>query len=85
MDITYFAKKKPYLFWSVREPEKLSNEAIVEAVLNDGDWDDVQKLFSILGIKKVAAIFSHQVNRRRVNYHPKIANYFRLYFNKHAH
>ena len=52
MDIHQFIKKRKYLVWYVKDPEKLNNEAIVEAVLNYGDWDDVQKMIKILGIKK---------------------------------
>ena len=72
------------MVWYVKEPENLSPEAIVEAVLNYGDWDDVKNLFSILGIKKVARIFLKQMRRKRVNYDPKILNYFNLYFTKYA-
>jgi len=79
-----FVKKRKYLWWSVKEYEKLSPEAIVEAVLNYGDWDDFQELVKILGLKKVAQIFKRQVTRPRSNYSPKIKNYFQLYFNRYA-
>ncbi len=72
------------MVWYVKEPENLSQEAIVEAVLNYGDFDDVKKIFSILGIKKVAEIFTKQIGRKRINYRPEIKNYFQLYFKKYA-
>lgn len=84
MTLGNFIKKRRYLVWYVKDPEKLSQEAIVEAVLNYGDWEDVKKLFSILGIKKVAKIFFKQTRRKRINYDPKIMNYFNLYFKKYA-
>lgn len=84
MTIRNFIKKRPYLVWHVKDLKNLSEEAIVEGVLNYGDFNDVKKVISILGIKKVARIFNKQSRRRRVNYEPKIINYFRLYFKKYA-
>jgi hypothetical protein len=79
-----FIKKRKYLFWYVKEPEKVSDESLVEAVLNLGDWDDVQKLFKLMGIKRVAEIFKKKANVPRSNYRPEVKNYFTLYFNKYA-
>ncbi len=84
MTIQKFIKTRPYLIWHVRNFEALSEEAVVEAVLNYGDFDDVKKTISILGLKRVAKIFKKQLARRRVNYDPKIINYFRLYFKRYA-
>ena len=79
-----FIKKRPYLIWYVRELSQLSEEAIVEAILNYGDFNDTKKLFSILGQKRTAEIFRRQIRRKRTNYDPKILNYFNLYFQKHV-
>ena len=79
-----FIKKRRFLVWFVSDVSQLSEEAVVEAVLNNGNWDDVQKLIRILGIQKIGRIFRSQVHKKRNNYHPKIANYFSLYFKKHA-
>jgi len=84
MTIHQFIKKRKYLVWYVKDPGKLNNEAIVEAVLNYGDWDDVQGMIKILGIKKVDKVFTKEVNKTRCNYHSKTKNYFNLYFNKYA-
>ena len=84
MTIKEFIKKKKYLVWYVKNPEKLNNEAIVEAILNYGDWDDVQKMIKILNIQKVAKIFRKKIKEKRCNYSPDIKNYFNLYFNKYA-
>jgi len=70
--------------WSVRDFDSVSEEAIVEAVLNYGDFDDVQEMIEILKIKKVAEIFEKQIKQKRNNYDPKIKNYFKLYFEKYA-
>ena len=51
-EIINFIKRRPYLIWHVKNYNKLNDESIVEHILNYGDWKDVQKSFSILGIKK---------------------------------
>lgn len=84
MTINDFIKKRPYLVWHTKNYDNLSEEAIVEAVLNYGDFADVQKMIKILGIKKTAAIFRKKSGQKRCNYRPEIKNYFHLYFNKYA-
>lgn len=87
MSLKNFIKKRKHLIWWVRDYDKLSTESIVEATLNYGDWDDVQTLIKILGIKKVAKIFrakSKPSKMGRQNYREKAKNYFSLYFNKYA-
>jgi hypothetical protein len=83
-----FIKKRRYLVWYVKDVEQLPDESIVEAVLNYGDWDDVQTLIKIMGIQKVARIFrekSRPSAMGRQNYRPEIKHYFSLYFNKYVH
>lgn len=84
LTIKEFIKQRPYLIWYVKDFDKLNDESIVEHTLNYGNWDDVQKLIQILGIKKTAEIFNKQINQRRINYDAKILNYFKLYFSKYA-
>lgn len=84
MQLGAFIKKRPYLIWYTRNYEGLSPESIVEATLNYGDWEDVQTLIKIIGIKKTARIFRKQISGWRTNYYPQIQNYFKLYFNKYA-
>ncbi len=87
MTVANFVKARPYLFWYVKEKSKVSDEAVVEAGLNYGDWDDVQKLIKILGIKKTAEIFRKKSKKSKIgrtNYRPEIINYFGLYFKKYA-
>lgn len=84
MTIGDFVRKRKHLFWSTKNYDGLSKEAVVEAVLNYGNMNDVRELISLLGIQKVSKIFHMQTNRARVNYDPKIINYFSLYFRKYA-
>ncbi|MEI7425573.1 MAG: hypothetical protein WCK16_01435 [Candidatus Moraniibacteriota bacterium] len=87
MTIHDFIKKRKYLIWWVKDYDKLGPESIVEATLNYGDWDDVQTLIKIMGIKEVARIFrekSQPSKMGRQNYYKRTRNYFNLYFNAHA-
>lgn len=85
MTLANFIKKRKYLVWYVKDPEKnLDADSILEHTLNYGDWDDVQTLFKIIGIKKAAKIFRKQMKLPRCNYQPMVANYFDLYFKKWA-
>ena len=84
MTIHDFIKKRKHLIWYVRDYDSLSAESIVEATLNYGNWDDVQKLIKILGVKKTARIFYKQAAQKRCNYHEKSKHYFSLYFKEHA-
>jgi hypothetical protein len=83
-NIRSFIKKRPYLIWYTRDFQHLSEAAILEAVLNYGDFDDVRKIIALLGKKKAAHIFQKQAGRRRTNYDPKIAHYFKMYFKRYA-
>lgn len=82
-----FAESRRAFWWWAKDPRALSEEAIVEGVLNCGNWDDVQELIRLLGMERVAAIFYRDINispRRRGNYHRKTLNYFSDYFKRHA-
>ena len=87
MTIHQFIKARPYLIWYVQNLDKLSEASIVEHVLNYGDWDDVQKMIEILGIKKTAKIFrekSRPDKFGRQNYNEITKHFFTIYFNKYA-
>ncbi len=87
MDIHTFIKQRPYLVWWVKDYDRLNEASIVEATLNYGDWDDVQELIRILGIKKTAQIFREKSQPSaigRQNYLPEAVNFFNLYFDAHA-
>jgi len=82
-----FIAQRKELIWYIKDPYKLNDESIVEAVLNYGDWDDVQEMIRIMGIENAATAFrrsSKPDKFQRTNYHPKTANYFNFYFNKYA-
>lgn len=84
MTIQSFASKNPHLFWSVKDPKKLSTESIVEGILERGDFDDFKKIMGILGIKKLSEIFTNLSSSKRKNMSSKTIHYFKLYFKAHA-
>lgn len=77
------------LFWFIPEKEKenIGEDQLVETILNYGDEKAVKRLLDVMGVNKVANIFRKHIelsNRRRNNYHELVANFFHLYFKRHA-
>ncbi len=89
-EIKQFIKEHSNLFWYIPDDKKegISNEFLVETILNYGDINSIIQLFNLLGINKVANIFFDSIalsNRRKGNYHELTVNYFTLVFRKYAH
>jgi hypothetical protein len=89
-EIKQFIREHNILFWYVPDDKKeeISNEFIVETILNYGDINAVIQLFNLFGINEVAKIFFGSIslsNRRKGNYHELTINYFTLVFKKYAH
>ena len=84
MKVNDIIKNKPYLAWDVKDLSVLSEESVLERVLNYGNWDDVQGYIKIKGILDTKRIFNKLLNKKRVNLFPEIRHYFTIYFNKHA-
>jgi len=85
-EIKQFIKENSSLFWWIKEDakENISINLLVEIILNYGDLESVKKLFSLIGIKKVAELFYQGTKRKRVNYHPRTVHFFNLYFKRNA-
>ena len=77
-------KKRPYLWWWVKDKDALSIESIVEGVLAYGDMEDALKLFEIVGRENVKIIFLKQASGRRHNYRPQTVNFFKKVFSRNA-
>lgn len=84
MTINSFIKERPYLIWHTKNYNGLSEEAVVEAVLNYGSFKDVKEIINILGMVRTAQIFRKKIAGKRCNLRPEIKNYFLLFFNKYA-
>ena len=64
--------------------ETVSDELLVEHILNYGTMDDVRDLFRLMGLKRVAEVFRSMTERKRLNFFPEIWNFFDLLFVRHA-
>jgi len=82
MSVNDIIKNKPYLAWYIKDPEKLSEESVLEHVLNYGNWNDVQQFIKIKGLSASASLFNHSLTKKRTNYAPEIKSYFSRYFNR---
>jgi len=88
-EIKAFIREHSELFWYTPEDKKeeISEEFLVETILNYGDLKTIKELFSILGIRKTAEIFFHSINlspRRKGNYFDTTCNFFTLFFQRYA-
>ena len=85
-EVKKFIVNHQHLFWCTPAPknETVSDELLVETLLNYGTWEEVHDLFKVIGLQKVASIFRGMTGRKKLNYFPEIHNYFDLYFKKYA-
>ena len=84
MTVNTIIKNKPYLAWYVKDPDKLSEESVLEHVLNYGNWDDVQQFIKIKGLAETSKLFNKSLENKRTNYKPEIKSYFKKYFQHHV-
>jgi hypothetical protein len=80
--LTDLIHKKPYLVWYVKNKKDLSQESIVEHVLNFGNWEDYLEVEKVLGIQKTKQIFEKLISRTRVNLRKKNDQLFFVIFPK---
>ncbi len=85
-NIQEFIKKNSVLFWWTPNAEKvhISENVLVERILNYGDEQNVKQLFDLIGIEEAAKIFYQQTSGPRCNYFPQVVNFFNLYFQRHV-
>ena len=69
-------KPRPYLWWWVPDKERLSDGALVEGVLSNGEMEDVELLFRLFGRDRVKKIFLSQIAKTRHNYRAQTVNFF---------
>jgi hypothetical protein len=81
-----FIQKNGHLFWYTPEDkgEKVTDELLVETILNYGSLEQIKTLFDLIGMRTAANIFRNMTGRKKMNYFPEIHNYFDLYFKKYA-
>ena len=89
-EIKQFIREHSNLFWYTPEEKKeeISQEFLVETILNYGDILAVKQLIKLIGIKRSALIFFDSISlsdRRKGNYHELTINFFTLFFRQYAH
>jgi hypothetical protein len=85
-EIKVFIQKHSKLFWytPMDKKEEISNEFLLETILNYGDLDEIKQLINIIGLKQTATLFFSIEGRKKLNYYPEIYNFFSLVFKKYA-
>lgn len=85
-EIRKFIREHRNLFWYTPEEKKeeISEEFLLETILNYGNQEAVKRLFELIGIEKAAEIFNSQISNDRNNYFAPVKNFFKLYFKRHA-
>ena len=53
MKASNIIKNKPYLIWYTKNYDSLSDESVIEAVINYGDWEDWRQVFNYCGKDKI--------------------------------
>ena len=89
LEVKNFIDDHQHLFWYSPTPksETVSDELLVEMVLNYGNMDELRGLFAVMGMKNVADIFFDSIgksDRRKGNYHELTVHFFTLLFNRYA-
>jgi hypothetical protein len=81
-----YIKQHASLFWYTPEAKKeeISDNLLVETILNYGTMEDVKALFDLMGMEKVADVFFSAKGRQKLNYFPQIYNFFTLVFNRYV-
>ncbi|MDR1937618.1 MAG: hypothetical protein LBQ73_03845 [Tannerellaceae bacterium] len=81
-----YIKEHQELFWYSPDDksETVSDELLLETIINYGSLNDIQHLFEIIGLQNAASIFRQMTGRKRLNIYPELRNYFELYFDRYA-
>ena len=85
-ELKQYIRERGTLFWYSPgdKGETVSDELLVEHILNYGTMDDVRELFRVMGLRQVAAVFHGMTGRKKKNFFPEIWNYFALLFGRYA-
>jgi hypothetical protein len=88
--LTEFILQHSNLFWYTPQEKKaeISDEFLVETILNYGDKDTFIQLIQIMGKQKVANLFFKSIKeseRRKGNYSELTIHFFTHVFKEYAH
>jgi hypothetical protein len=85
-EVKEFIRQHSALFWYIPEDKKeyISEDLLVETILNYGSLEDSLTLISLLGKSNVQRILTAAKGRKKGNYFPEIHNFFSLLLARHA-
>ena len=73
-------KNKPYLIWFTKDYSDLSNKAVLESVLNYGEWVDVVDCLRAIGFDESKELFEVMSAQKRCNLDNRVNLYFKNFF-----
>lgn len=78
------AKLTPEIFWDIDKDaiNQLSKEALLERLLNFGNWDQLKAVTR--NKKQFKKIYQEIRKKQRCNLRPEVSNYIDLYLSKYA-
>lgn len=81
MDLKQLARQQKQLFWDIAESslDQLSNEAIIERIVNYGDMKAFKSLVSNTDKDYLRNIVVSERHKRRQNYRQKALNFLEIY------
>lgn len=81
-----FIRQHQALFWYSPEDktETVTDELLVETIINYGTLENIHELFEVMGLKETATVFRQMTGRKALNFYPEIRNFFELYFDKYV-
>ena len=84
LEVKAFIRQHSSLFWYTPEDKKeeISEELLLETILNYGTLDDSLHLIEMIGTGNALRILQSVEGRKKMNYFPEIYNFFTLYLNR---
>lgn len=85
-EIKEFINKHEDIFWYTPKDKKknVSEELLLETVLNYANLEDCLTLIRLIGVKKALEILKNAKGRKKLNYYPEIYNFFMNILSKNA-
>ncbi|MEI6462999.1 MAG: hypothetical protein WCO33_05060 [bacterium] len=86
-DLQKYLLENKQLFWDTDQAkfDQLSDESIIERIMQYGNMRDFSILESTYGDAYIAEVFEKILNKKRVNLSKETVNFYSLYLNHNAH
>lgn len=83
-EIKQFIKENQQLFWYTPEnkKEEISDELLLEMVINYSELDNILKLFNLMGLDRVEKTFKSFEGRKKNNIYPELFHFFKEYLKR---